>query len=167
MDIIIEKATAQDAEQLLEYLKRIGGETDNLSFGAEGLGFSVESESEYLESLKDSKDGVMLLAKHGEKIVGNASLNRYPRRMRHRGELSVTVLKEYWNHGIGSMLMEKTIEFAKENGFDIIDLQVRSDNSYAIHLYEKYGFKRIGEHPEFFKINNNSIAFVYMYLKVR
>jgi len=32
MSIIIEKATPADALALLKYLKRIGGETDNLSF---------------------------------------------------------------------------------------------------------------------------------------
>lgn len=167
MDIIIEKATAADAVQLLEYLKQIGGETDNLSFGAEGLGFSSDSEADYLKSLENSSDGIMLLAKQGGKIVGNASLNRYPRRMSHRGEISVTVLKNYWNRGIGSALMEKAIGFAGENGFDIIDLQVRSDNLSAIRLYEKYGFVKIGEHPAFFKMDNAYIPFVYMYLLLR
>ena len=32
----IVRAQAQDAAALLEYLKIVGGETDNLSFGAEG-----------------------------------------------------------------------------------------------------------------------------------
>ena len=36
-DFIIEKASPKDASDLLEYLKRIGGESANLSFGAEGL----------------------------------------------------------------------------------------------------------------------------------
>ena len=36
MGIIIEKATSADAPAILEYLKKIGEETDNLSFGAEG-----------------------------------------------------------------------------------------------------------------------------------
>ena len=167
MDIIISKAACSDAAGLLEYLNQVGTETDNLSFGSEGVGFSVEAETDYLSSIQDSKDGVMLLAKHGEKIIGNASLDRYPRRMSHRGELSVTVLKEYWNQGIGGRLMSGVISFAKENGFDIIDLQVRSDNFSAIHLYEKYGFKRIGEHPAFFKVDKEDVAFVYMYLRVR
>ena len=33
----IVRAQAKDAAALLEYLKIIGGETDNLSFGAEGV----------------------------------------------------------------------------------------------------------------------------------
>lgn len=34
---VIVRAQAEDAAALLEYLKIIGGETDNLSFGPEGV----------------------------------------------------------------------------------------------------------------------------------
>ncbi len=34
---VIERARAEDAAALLDYLKIVGGETENLSFGAEGV----------------------------------------------------------------------------------------------------------------------------------
>ena len=37
MNILITKAMPEDAKEILEYLKKIGGETDNLTFGSEGL----------------------------------------------------------------------------------------------------------------------------------
>jgi ribosomal protein S18 acetylase RimI-like enzyme len=165
--ITIRKAVAADAVQLLEFMKRIGGETDNLTFGGEGLPFSVEDEAVYISSMENSRDNLMLLAKDGEVIVGNASLSRMPRRMSHRGDFSVAVAKDYWNKGIGRALLEKVIAFAKENDFAVIDLQVRSDNQGAIHLYEKYGFQKIGSHPAFFKINGENVSFDYMYLSVK
>ena len=39
----IRRAEAADAAALLEYLKIIGGETENLSFGPEGVPLSVRS----------------------------------------------------------------------------------------------------------------------------
>ena len=45
---VIVRAQAEDAAALLEYLKIIGGETDNLSFGPEGVPLSVEQEASYL-----------------------------------------------------------------------------------------------------------------------
>ena len=167
MSFIIEKASPKDAADLLEYLKRIGGESDNLSFGAEGLGFTPEAEAAYLAGIEDSKDTVMLLAKQDGKIIGSASLSRLPRRMKHRGDLSVSVLKEFWNRGIGRRLTEGIIDFARENGFSIIDLQVRSDNAAAIHLYEKLGFVKTGTHPSFFEIDGESVSVDYMYLKLK
>lgn len=167
MDIVIERATASDAAAILEFLKQIGKETNNLTFGAEGVPFTVEAEASYIKQIEHSHDDIMLVAKLDGKIIGNASLNRLPRRMSHRGDFSVAVIKEYWNQGIGSLLLEKILSFAKENTFEIIDLQVRSDNFQAIHLYEKYGFQKIGLHPSFFKIDHKFISFVYMCLKIQ
>lgn len=167
MDITIEKATATDAAELLEFFKKIGGETDNLTFGEEGIPISVERETKYLESMENSKDHIMLLAKENGKIIGDASLDRLSRRMSHRGDLGIAISKEYWNKGIGSQLLRGIIDFAKDNEFEIVELQVRSDNISAIHLYEKYGFKKIGTHPAFFKIGNEYIDFDYMCLSLK
>ena len=167
MSIIIEKATCDDAAEILQYLKQIGAETDNLTFGAEGLPFTTESEAAYISQIENSCDAIMLIAKENGKIIGNASLSRFPRRMKHRGDLGVSVLKECWNKGIGSQLLREIINFAKENSFEVIDLQVRSDNLSAIHLYKKFGFKKIGTHPVFFKIGSEEISFDYMCLKIQ
>lgn len=167
MALIIEKATATNAKEILDFLNRIGSETDNLSFGAEGLAISVEDEAKYLSKIKNSDDSVMFVAKLNDKIVGNASLNRFSRRMQHRGELSVAVLKDFWGQGIGTTLLNSIIDFSVENQFEVLDLQVRSDNSSAIHLYEKFGFKKIGTHPAFFKINGEKIEFDYMCLELK
>ena len=45
----IVRAQGQDAAALLEYLKIVGGETQNLSFGAEGVLLDVEAEPAYLD----------------------------------------------------------------------------------------------------------------------
>ena len=47
---VIECARQEEAAALLDYLKIIGGETDNLSFGAEGVPLSLEAEQDYLWS---------------------------------------------------------------------------------------------------------------------
>lgn len=166
MSLAIEKASSSDAAAVLDFLKQIGGETDNLSFGAEGLPFSVESEAAFLSQAASSCDEIFLLAKEDGKIVGNAGLTRLPRRMSHRGEFSVAVAKEYWNKGIAGKLLKEIIDFAKLHSFEVIELQVRSDNAAAIHVYEKFGFKKMGTHPSFFKIGGQNIAFDYMYLQV-
>lgn len=167
MNVIIEKIKTTDAAAMVDFLKQIGGETDNLSFGAEGLPITVEAEAAYIAQLENSHDDIMLVAKCGGVIVGNATLNRLPRRMRHRGDFSVSVAKEYWNQGIGGQLLREIIAFAKENSFEIIDLQVRSDNYSAIYLYKKHGFRRICTYPSFFKIGDQYIDFDYMSLLLK
>ena len=50
------------------------------------------------------------------------------------------VSETHRGQGIGSMLMEKVKQTAKENGVDRIQLNVSSYNTDAVKLYEKLGF---------------------------
>ncbi len=166
-NIIIKEAAPEDAFARIEYSKKIGAETDNLSFGSEGFPISVDGEMEYIRSiLKDKKSCSFLAWKSGE-IIGDVSLSSFPRRMNHRAELGLTVLKSEWNKGLGSQLLQKAIEFAKSNNIEIINLEVRSDNLRAIHVYEKFGFCKIGTVPAYLKIADSYIDFDIMYLDLR
>ncbi len=61
--------------------------------------------------------------------------------------------------------MQELIGFAKNSaGAEIISLEVRSDNRYAVALYEKFGFETIGRFPEFMKINGEYVSFDIMRL---
>lgn len=162
MNIEIVHASPTDAAELLDHLKLVGGETDNLTFGAEGLPFSVEAETEYLAHMESSANNFMLLAKADGHIIGNASLSRLPRRMSHRGELAVAVAREYWGQGVGTRLMKEIIVLAEENSFEAVDLQVRSDNVRAVRLYEKLGFVRLFDYPDYFKINGVKLDVSFM-----
>ena len=65
-----------------------------------------------------------------------------------------------------SALTEAVLAFAKENGFEQLNLEVRSDNARAIRLYEKYGFRKLCTFPDFFKIDGESIDFDLMNLEL-
>ena len=58
---VIERARAEDGAALLQYLKIIGGETNNLSFGPEGVPLSVEAEEAYLRAHWQPGDVVVTL----------------------------------------------------------------------------------------------------------
>lgn len=166
MEIIIEKAKAADAEAILEFCKKCGSETDNLSFGMEGLPVSIEKEAAFLESVENSDTAVFFVARAGTEIVGTANYSAFTKkRMAHRGEFGISVRKAFWNQGIGSGLLERILDFAKNTaGSEIVSLEVRSDNSAAIHLYEKFGFEKIGTFRGYFKIDGVPVDFDIMQL---
>jgi RimJ/RimL family protein N-acetyltransferase len=166
MGITIARATPDDAEDMLDYLRIIGSETDNLTFGKEGLPFSLQEQREYIDGIANSDRSVLLLAKINGIIVGDASFRSGNReRLKHRGELGITVIQSEWNHSIGSLLMERILAFARDTAkADIISLEVRSDNVSAIHLYQKFGFEKIGCFKGFLKINNQLVDFDLMNL---
>ncbi len=159
MNVVIEKAKPCDAKEMLELTKILGSETDNLTFGKGGVNKSIESEISYLESLQNDKSNVFLLAKIDSKIIGVANYSSYPKeRLSHRGEIGLSVLREYWNKGIGSMLLKEILVFAKKSAkADIVSLAVRSDNLPAIHLYQKFGFEKVGTFKGYLKINNEYV----------
>lgn len=54
----------------------------------------------------------------------------------------ICVLPTYRNRGVGKLIMEKIIEFAKENNFSKVKL---NSQTHAIPFYEKLGFKVISD----------------------
>lgn len=164
--IEIIKATSSDAADILAFTKVCGSETDNLSFDGEGIPITVEQEESYLKSIEQSTSNIFLLAKDGNEIVGTGNYSVFlKKRMAHRGKFGIAVKKSHWNQGIGSKLLERIISFAREEAnSEIISLEVRSDNKAAIHLYQKFGFEKIGTFKGYFKINGEMIDFDLMQL---
>ena len=156
MNIEIREACAEDASQMLEYIKTVGAETDFLSFDNNTFNINEEKEARFIERFKKSPKDIMLVATDNGKIVANGSLetNR-TKRYSHRAELSITVLKSHWRCGIGSSVIKALIEFAREKGVLSIYLDVRADNVAAISLYKRFGFKKIGTYKDYFKISDN------------
>lgn len=163
---VIERARAEDAAALLNYLKIVGGETENLSFGAEGVPLDLETEQDYLRSQCESTDNVQYLAKVYGEIIGTASLNRRSNRMSHRGVFGISLKKAWWGCGVASALAEGVLAFARETGVQQVNLEVRSDNKRAIALYERLGFRKLCTFPDFFNINGELIDFDFMILSL-
>lgn len=153
-ELTIEKALPEDAKDILEYLNIVGGESDNLLFGKNGISMSIEQERNFIKNINNSNKSCMLIGHIDGILASIVSLSGSEReRIAHRGEIAVSVRKDYWNLGVGSLMMKELIQFAKEAGIEVIGLEVKSDNSNAIHLYEKFGFRRIGTYEKFFKID--------------
>lgn len=150
---ILESARPEDAAAILDYLKIVGGETDNLNMGAEGVPITVENEEAFLRSMIGSTESAMYAAKDSGEIIGIANVSRMKRRMSHRASIGLSVRRCAWHRGVGTALMERLLSFAREHGIEQLELEVRSDNARAIRLYEKFGFRKVAVLPAFMKVN--------------
>ena len=63
----------------------------------------------------------------------------------HCGELGMGVRNGFRRMGIGTKLVEQTVQKAKEQGIERVELEVFRSNLPAIRLYEKMGFVVEGE----------------------
>lgn len=77
-------------------------------------------------------------------------------KFRHRAGLGISVRRDYWGRGLGSMLLAEAIRAARENGFEQLELGVFADNTRAIRLYEKAGFQKVGVQPRAFKLKDGT-----------
>ena len=59
--------------------------------------------------------------------------------------------------GIGSKLLSQLITSAHEQNCKSITLEVNEHNTYAINLYEKFNFKRIGLRKKYYNNKDNAI----------
>lgn len=152
--LVVRRAEIADATAILDYLNLIGGESDNLAFGADGFShMSEEQECAYIASMTGRS--VMLLGFIGNEMAAMATLEGKNReRSAHRAHLVITVRQKFWHRGVGTQMMNRLLQHAREQGITVIETHVRTDNASAISLYEKLGFERIGTYRHFFRIGD-------------
>ena len=153
-ELHIRKAEKKDAQNILDYLNIVGGESDNLLFGAGELSLTVGQEEQFIENMNSSLNSALFVGLSDDKIVCVGSVSTPGRqRISHQAEIAVSVLKAFWGIGVGKCLMSEIINFARTNKLEILHLGVKEDNVRATELYTKLGFTKIGVYPKFFKIN--------------
>ncbi len=144
-EILITNPVKEDAEELLGFMKKVSGETDFLLREQDEINMTVKEEKEFLENMKTAENNLFIVAKVDNKIAGNLGFTGSQlRRYSHQGEFGMSVLEEYWGMGIGSLLIETLMNWAKKNGIVRISLRVAENNTRARGLYEKYDFQKEG-----------------------
>ncbi len=165
-NLIIRTPVISDAANILEYLRIIGGETDYLTFGTEGHPNTIEQEAEYITTINEENNKIMLLALLGEEIIAVGSLSGSIRpRLKHTLELGISVKQAYWHQGVATSLLEALIHKARTyKHVQQITLHVVTKNTHALHLYEKFGFVRQGVFPNQIHAGNQYFDSVFMVL---
>ena len=110
---------------------------------------SAEKERKWLEEIIrkiKNKEALQIFAECESKIIGSSgiSISRNSAKS-HAGDFGITILEEFTGKGLGTKLMNKTIEIGTADlGIEMVVLHVFSKNKRAINLYKKMGFKEAG-----------------------
>jgi RimJ/RimL family protein N-acetyltransferase len=110
---------------------------------------------------------IAFVAEESGHVVGLCEVGRLQsdHEVSHRGELGISVKKEFRGKGIGSELLTRTLECCKGK-FEIVELSVFTTNEVAKKLYRKYGFKSSGLRPRAVKRFGKYIDEEMMYLEL-
>ena len=100
----------------------------------------LETTSEFVKS-NITNNIPQYVAVEGKRVVGWCDI--IPMKgidFSHCGGMGMGVHKDYRGQGLGTRLLETTLDAAKEFGIERVELEVYTSNTRAIRLYEKFGF---------------------------
>ena len=142
----IRTAAPEDAERALVYIERVSGESSFLTFGPGEFELTVEQEADFFRACQESPNQICTVGFIADELVAMASVLASPRpRLRHRGELGMSVRRAFWGRSVGAAMLDQLVEWARGNAMlTKLDLRVRPDNTRAIALYRGRGFVEEG-----------------------
>jgi RimJ/RimL family protein N-acetyltransferase len=140
----VRRASSHDAHALVELAESVGREDGRWILGT-GPWRAPADERRYLRSVERHPDAAVFVAEDGRSIVGRLSLARDPHpASRHVADLGLMVAASHRRQGVGTLLLERAVEWARDCGVRKLELHVFPWNEPALGLYEAFGFEREG-----------------------
>ena len=156
-------------KKFLKVFNQTHAETDYLLSYPDENSYDPEQEAQFLNDKTNSPDEIEIVAIIDGKIVGSAGIEAVGKKfkLKHRAELGISILKEYWGLGLGKVLMNACIQCAKEAGYKQLELNVVAENERAVALYKSFGFIEFGRNPKGFNSRTSGFQeLVYMLLEL-
>ncbi len=159
---ILKSPCVEDAEKMLNFIKKSCGETDFLARYPEEWSIDVEQEEAWVKRMLDSPDILTMTCYVDNEVAGNCELRfKSGIKTSHRAEVAIAILREYWNVGIGSSMFSELISEARKRGAEIMELEFMEGNERAKRLYEKFDFRVVSEKPNAYKLKDGTMRKEY------
>lgn len=141
-EVYFSEAEPADAVAFIDFMNQVARESDYLVMDESGFRFSPEEMERIFKAGIENPGELCLLAKVGSEVIGAISVKSSKQfRISHIGNIFIAIKKDYWGHGLGTILLDEVIEWAQE--IDLLkrlELTVQVRNQAAVHLYQKMGF---------------------------
>jgi len=98
-----------------------------------------------------SENSKYLVAKLNNEIIGFAGIKII---IDEADIMNIVTKKIYRNQGIGTFLLNGIITLCKKLNLSSISLEVNEINKSAIHLYENFGFEKVGNRKKYYNGSN-------------
>lgn len=144
--ISIRTARPEDAQAVLDHARAIFVEGEFVLTTPEDFHMTEEQEAAWFQSNRDDPGKLVIVAEYEGQIIGELNFSSEGRkRVRHHGELSMSVQKAWRDQGVGRALLRTLITWAEQHPvLEKLCLQVFANNTRAISLYASLGFREEG-----------------------
>ena len=160
--LTIRTALASDAEALAAYIATIVAERLPELF-ARDTPPTAEQVATMIARHAEDERSILLLALNGDTIVGMLDFSGHARpQQRHVGSFGMSVARAARGRGIGKRLLRALYAFAKEHGYQRLELEVFATNGPAIVLYESEDFIHEGRRRGAVMLGEEAVDLVLM-----
>jgi RimJ/RimL family protein N-acetyltransferase len=167
---IVRRPGENDAGNIINYSKILFASTDQVLTTVEEYTITLENEKIWINTLNDNPKSNVLIAELDNQIVGllffipNSKIKNA-----HTGEFGISVHPNFQGIGIGRVLIETLLDWAKRNiSIEKVYLNVFATNKYAIKLYKDLGFVEEGRHVKAIKqVTGEYIDTIQMYIETK
>ncbi len=159
INAILKTPEVSDAPELIDLMATVSGETDFLvRYKEEWECVIVEGEEEWVRSVRESKNSLVLACRVNGEIAGICDVTfKTGMKTSHRASVGIALRQKYWNLGLGSAMFRELINAAtKRGGIDFMELEFTKGNERAKALYEKFGFEIVSEKPNAYKLKDGT-----------
>ena len=106
----------------------------------------------------------VIVAEAGGEVVGWGSLNPFNPRKAYDyvADFSIYIERRWRGKGVGSRLLARLIELARDLGYHKLVLSAFPSNAGGMALYEKFGFRTVGIYKEQGKLDGQWVDTIIM-----
>jgi L-phenylalanine/L-methionine N-acetyltransferase len=160
--IRVRRAEPEDAAPLVALAEEVGREKGRWILTTSGWR-SVADERRYLKAVQRHADAAVFVVEEDGRIVGRLSLSRDPHpASQHVADLGLMVAADHRRRGLGKVLLEEAVRWARESGVRKLELHVFPWNEPALRLYESFGFEREGLRREHYARDGEYVDAILM-----
>src|SRR5438132_1330044 len=144
--ITIRSARPEDARHMLDHARAVFAEGEFLLSTLDDFRMTEEQEMAWLQANRDDPGNLVIVAEYEGQIIGMLNFHSEERkRVKHHGELGMSVNRAWRDRGVGRALLCTLIAWAEQHPvLEKLCLQVFATNTRAITLYRSLGFKEEG-----------------------
>ena len=164
--MLIRNIRAEDAGNFFEMMCRLDEETEYMMYEPGERREKTPNLDRLKARIEGAASGGDLLivadTEEGE-IAGFLWAERGgPNRVKHTAYIVTGIRQAYRRQGIGTAFFRRLEDWAMKNGVTRLELTVECENTAAVSLYKKMGFRIEGTRPQSMKVNGRFVDEYYM-----
>jgi GNAT superfamily N-acetyltransferase len=159
LNVTLRPAVSADAGGIISTLKSPADERSYVLM--EHFGYSTAAESNYIEAMDNTRN-LLLVAAQEDEIIGILGAFRTGERGRPDAtgclDIGLHIKETYRGLGIGSRMLEYSIEWARSHGFKQLKACIFTTNMASLSIFKRCGFDEQSNKPRNIRLGKKVVA---------